>query len=191
VLEFGCGFYSTFTFLNRSVFPALVSLNCIENDVIWLEKVAARAGDDQRLRLKLVAEPLESILEEVPLKTFDLILVDSSTLAEKRAATIRALGMRCDGSTLVVIHDYEINAYRRAAREFPNRFEFPTFNPMTGVMWSSPRTLRAQLKNVRMTIDRHAGKVPLDDVQAWCGVFQQEVHTFEMLKGDELVREAK
>src|SRR5215212_3358405 len=53
VLEFGCGHYSTLTFLNRSAFPDLEKLQSIENDDTWAATVQKAASDD-RWTLKLV-----------------------------------------------------------------------------------------------------------------------------------------
>jgi predicted O-methyltransferase YrrM len=44
VLEFGCGHYSTLTFLNRAAFPHLVKLHSIENDSSWSETIRELPG---------------------------------------------------------------------------------------------------------------------------------------------------
>src|SRR5215207_10889023 len=54
VLEFGCGRYSTLTFLNRAAFPHLERLHSIENDSIWAETIHEAAKSDERWTLKLL-----------------------------------------------------------------------------------------------------------------------------------------
>src|SRR3982751_381755 len=54
VVEFGCGRYSTLTFLNRSAFPQLEKLESVENDVLWAETIQSAVGDDTRWALKLI-----------------------------------------------------------------------------------------------------------------------------------------
>src|ERR1700751_4542769 len=81
VLEFGAGFYSTLTFLNRSAFPDVTSVYSIESDSEWTSRVYEAAKNDPRLRIRRVPEPIESILAELDLAEYDLVLVDSSTEA--------------------------------------------------------------------------------------------------------------
>src|ERR1051326_6007095 len=54
VFEFGCGKYSTLTFLNRSAFPHLERLCSIENDESWAATIQNAAQADQRWALNLV-----------------------------------------------------------------------------------------------------------------------------------------
>src|SRR5215217_6843162 len=54
VLEFGCGYYSTLTFLNRGAFPHLERLQSVENDVTWAETIHEAAKSDERWTLRLV-----------------------------------------------------------------------------------------------------------------------------------------
>src|SRR6185369_3032091 len=54
VLEFGCGHYSTLTFLNASAFPHLERLHSIENDDAWAATIQEAAKHDRRWTLQLV-----------------------------------------------------------------------------------------------------------------------------------------
>ena len=54
VLEFGCGHFSTLTFLNRSAFPHLESLLSIENDDSWAATIEQAAKHDPRWTLQVV-----------------------------------------------------------------------------------------------------------------------------------------
>jgi hypothetical protein len=176
ILEFGAGFYSTLTFLNRTAFPGVTSICTIESDSDWISKVYAAAKDDPRLRIRHVPEPIESILPELDLARYDLVLVDSSTEAERRAAVIQELADRSTVTGLVVIHDFEIDSYKRAAKGFLNRVDYSAFNPCTGVLWHAKRDGEKKvLKGIRGIITRHAKALAPDDVESWATVFRKEL----------------
>jgi len=176
ILEFGAGLYSTLTFLNRSAFPGVTSVSTIESDSDWVSRVYAAAKDDPRLRIRHVPEPIERILPELDLADYDLILVDSSTEAERRAALIRQLANQSTGTGLVVIHDFEIDLYRRAAKGFLNRIEYSAFNPCTGVLWrASWDGEKKVLKDLRGIVCRHAKALAPHDVESWAAVFRMEL----------------
>ena len=173
ILEFGAGFYSTLTFLNRMAFPDVTSVCTIESDSDWISKVYAAAKEDPRLSIRHVPEPIESILPELELADYDLVLVDSSTMAERRAALIRQLANRPAGG-LVAIHDFEIDLYRRAAKGFANRVDYSSLNPCTGVLWHAKRDgEKKTLKNIRDIINRHAKVLTPYDVDSWAMVFHK------------------
>jgi hypothetical protein len=176
ILEFGAGFYSTLTFLNRSAFPDVTSVSTIESNSDWISKVYAAAKDDPRLRMRHVPEPIESILSELDLAEYDLVLVDSSTEAARRAALILELADRSTGTGLVVIHDFEIDLYKRAAEGFLNRVEYSALNPCTGVLWHAERDgEKRMLKGIRRIISRQAKALAPDDIESWAAVFRKEL----------------
>jgi predicted O-methyltransferase YrrM len=176
ILEFGAGFYSTLTFLNRAAFPDVTSVSTIESDPDWISKVRAAAKDDPRLTIRYAPEPVESLLPELDLGQYDLILVDSSTDAAKRAALVRELAARSDGTGLVVVHDFEIDLYRWAAKGFANRIEYSEFNPGTGILWHAKRDgVKKTLKSIKRIISRHAKLLPPDDVESWAAAFRKEL----------------
>src|SRR6185369_14608287 len=133
VLEFGCGHYSTLTFLNASAFPHLERLHSIENDDSWAQTIEEVAGSDLRWRLQLVKGEISESVAELDLESFDLILIDDSKISEQRAATIRAVAAKEPKHPWIVIHDFEFGEYRRAASAFPHRYRFRAYNPETGV----------------------------------------------------------
>jgi hypothetical protein len=176
ILEFGAGLYSTLTFLNLSAFPDVTSVSTIESDSDWISRVYAEAKDDPRLRIWHVPEPIESILPELNLSLYDLVLVDSSTEAASRAALIRELADRFTGTCLVVIHDFENDLYKRAAKGFLSRVDYSAFNPCTGVLWHSMRDgEKRALKSIRRIISRYAKALAPDDVESWATVFRKEL----------------
>src|SRR6185295_2581550 len=61
VLEFGCGNYSTLTFLNRFAFPQLERLHSIENDDSWASTMQEAAKDDRWKLQPGIGEISESV----------------------------------------------------------------------------------------------------------------------------------
>ena len=134
VLEFGCGRYSTLTFLNRTAFPHLERLHSIENDDSWAATIQQIAQEDRRWSLQLVEGEISETVSNLDLESFDLILIDDSKTSAQRAATIRAVGLKQPERPWIVIHDFEVEEYRRAASGFRHRHRFRAYNPETGVV---------------------------------------------------------
>jgi precorrin-6B methylase 2 len=161
VLEFGCGHYSTLTFLNASAFPDLERLHSIENDDAWATTIQEAAKDDPRWTLQLVNG---EICESVPdLESFDLILIDDSKTSAQRAATIRAVSAKQPQHPWIVIHDFEVDEYRDAASAFKHRHRFRAYNPETGVVANSSLNVRA----LNRSIQQHAKSLDPDNITAW------------------------
>src|SRR5690242_3885967 len=78
VLEFGCGHYSTKTFLQRAAFPDLDELQSVENDRGWAETMRAATRDDPRSTVTVVDGAISAAVSTFDLEAFDLILVDDS-----------------------------------------------------------------------------------------------------------------
>jgi len=171
ILEFGCGYFSTFAFLDRSAFPALTRLCSVESDASWLARIEGVVGSDARLQIKLVAEPMEATLAEFSPSDYDLVFVDHSTDPGRRAATIRALASWCTESSLVVVHDFEVELYRKAARAFPQRFEFRALNPSTGLAWKGASADRECLACLDRAIRCDSKRLKPDDRDGWTKVF--------------------
>jgi len=133
VLEFGCGHYSTLTFLNRSAFPHLERLHSIENDDSWAQAIQESTQDD-RWTLQLVNGEIAESVAHLDLESFDLILIDDSKTSVQRAATIRAIASKQPKHPWMVIHDFEVDEYRQAASGFNHRHRFRAYNPETGVV---------------------------------------------------------
>ena len=168
VLEFGCGHYSTKTFLTRSVFPDLKKLHSVENDVRWAQTIREAVKDDARSVVTVVNGAIGDVVRTFDLETFDLILVDDSTNAEERAATIHALCDLKPSNPWLVIHDYEVEEYQRAAAALKQRFTFKAYNPHTGLVsngafTSALRTLDRRLKN-------NSSRLRPDNVEGWLRV---------------------
>lgn len=175
ILEFGAGSYSTLTFLNRSAFPDVVLVESIESDPQWMAKISDAAKGDSRLQMRLMPEPIEDVLQEIPLDSWDLILVDSSTEATRRASLIEALARGRSVTALVVVHDFEIALYRKAAKGFRHRIGYSAYNPCTGVVWQGDSRPKRSLKDLSRIIHRYSKKLQPDDVQSWCAIFHKEI----------------
>ncbi|HEX7334962.1 MAG TPA: class I SAM-dependent methyltransferase [Pyrinomonadaceae bacterium] len=161
VLEFGCGYYSTLTFLNRAAYPHLERLQSVENDASWAETIHEAAKSDERWTLNLVRR---EIADSVPdLEAFDLILIDDSKTSAQRSATIRAVAAKQPQRAWIAIHDFEVGEYRRAAADFKQRHIFRAFNPETGVVSNSP----THLKSLDRAIKAKARTIEADQTGRW------------------------
>ena len=166
VLEFGCGHYSTLTFLNRSAFPDLERLHSVENDASWAETLQ-KVIKDQRWRLQLVDGPIAESVSLLDLEAFDLILIDDSKDSTQRKATIRAIASRWPQRAWIVIHDYEVDDYRKAAAGFKHRHTFKAYNPQTGLVGNSAHN---KVKPLDRLLKKNKNLKP-DDIEGWQRAF--------------------
>jgi len=134
VLELGCGDYSTPLFLNKTIFTQVERVLSLEHDQVWADKIKA-AFPDPRLQLVLVTEPLEDYLCLVKMHEFDLVFVDNGTDASTRAKTIEYIARNSTTGQKVVIHDYENQEYRDAARPFKHCILDGFRLPQTAMVW--------------------------------------------------------
>lgn len=172
VLEFGSGHYSTKTFLNRSAFPHLKQLHSVENDADWGETIRAAVRYDNRCEVKVVSGAMCDAVHTLDLEQFDLVLVDDSTSAEQRAATILSLSVLHPRNPWLVIHDYEIDDYRIAASGFKHRFAFKAYNPHTGVVFNGT-TARHAFKVLDHRLRANTARLAPDDVAGWVRVLHE------------------
>jgi len=173
VLELGSGYYSTVTFLNKDAFPHLQLLHSYETDEEWLQSIKNEVSDDRRVSMALVANEMADVVSSIDIEEYDLILVDDSTSAERRAKTIAALVERRPKRPCVVIHDFEVPAYRAAAGSALTQYRFRTYNPETGVLWHKTSDVGDVCKRLRVILNQHATNVSADDVQAWIRIFNK------------------
>lgn len=169
VLEFGCGYYSTLTFLNRSIFPQLERLQSVENDSSWGEILQDVAGKDDRWVLNLIQNEIANAVPNLDLEAFDLILIDDSTTSTQRAATIRAVANRQPQHPWIAIHDFEVEEYQRAARSFPKRYIFKSYNPQTGLICTKTDPRARSLNKI---LKEKSKSLEPDDIPGWLRAFQ-------------------
>jgi predicted O-methyltransferase YrrM len=179
ILEFGSGLYSTLTFLNRFAYPDVRNVTSIETDPQWMSKISTVASGDSRLRMHLLEEPIERGLENFALDNYDLILVDSSTDAKRRASLLDALARRRFLNAIVAIHDFEVSIYRAAAQSFGNRVECAAYNPSTGILWQTDPGRANTIRGISRIVHRYSKKLQPDDVQSWSAAFRKE-HRFKI-----------
>jgi predicted O-methyltransferase YrrM len=174
ILEFGSGLYSTLTFLNPFAYPDVCEIDSIETDPEWMSKISIAASRDSRLRMHLVEEPIERVLENFVHHDYDLVFVDSSTDANRRASLLRALARTKSLNALIAIHDFEVGLYRAAAQRFGNRVECAAYNPSTGIVWQSDPGRANTIRGISRIVHRYSKKFQPDDVQSWSAVFRKE-----------------
>lgn len=167
ILEFGCGNYSTLTFLNRSAFPHLERLHSVENDDTWAATIQGAAKGDPRWTLKLVNGEIADAVPDLDLESFDLILLDDSKTSAQRAATIRTAARQHPQHPWLVIHDFEVEEYRRAASGFAFCHRFRAYNPETGVVGNRV----AELKAIDRVVRSRAKVFEPDAIEKWMEVF--------------------
>jgi len=170
VLEFGCGHYSTKTFLEPSVFPHLKELHSVENDARWAETIREAVKHDARFVMTVVSGAIGDAVQRFDLETFDLILVDDSTSAEERAVTIRGLANLRPANPWVVIHDYEVEEYRRASSALKQRFTFKAYNPNTGLLSNSG--FPTALRDLDRRLKDNSSRLRPDNVEGWLRVLR-------------------
>lgn len=171
VLEFGCGHYSTKTFLNRAAFPDLKELHSVENDLVWAEEISEETKADTRGKLHITNSPICDAVSNFDLESFDLVLVDDSKTAVERAATIRTLSAFQPSNPWFVIHDYEVDDYQSASYSFKQRFTFKAYNPQTGFL--SNTSEERELKAIDKWIKTNSLRLEPDDVEGWLRVFRK------------------
>jgi|KBSSwiStaDraftv2_1062776.scaffolds.fasta_scaffold431737_2 precorrin-6B methylase 2 len=171
VLEFGCGHYSTLTFLNTSAFPHLEQLHSIENDDAWAATIQEAAKHDRRWTLQLVNGEIADCIAGLDLESFDLILIDDSKTSAQRAATIRAIAAKQPQHPWIVIHDFEVDEYRQAASGFKHRHGFRAYNPETGVVANRIN----EWKLIDQVIKSKAKLLEPDAISQWIDSFRQDL----------------
>jgi hypothetical protein len=170
VLEFGCGHYSTKMFLQRSAFPDLVELQSVENDANWAAAMREAVAGDARCHVTVVSGAMCDAVSKFDLESFDLILVDDSTNASDRANTIRALSGFDPSNPWFVIHDYEVEEYRRASSGFKERLTFKAYNPHTGLVANS--ALPSAIKTLDQRLKSYSSRLRPDGLESWLRILR-------------------
>jgi hypothetical protein len=173
VLELGCGNYSTKTFLNRAAFPHLQELRSLENDPLWARTMRLAVANDSRCTITFTSGLIADAVSALDLEEFDLIFADDSTNAEQRAATITAISALRPQNPWLLIHDYEVEDYQRAASAFKHRFAFKTYNPETAVVSNNNSAPFAEFKALDKRLKANSSQLEPDNVPGWLGVLRK------------------
>ena len=175
VLELGCGDFSSRTFLNTKIFPAVSVLKSLETDQGWLRKVSIDLKDDARFEPHYIPTQMAQGVERLDFNGFDLVFVDDSTSAEERAQTIRIISQKQPMIPFIVIHDFEVSNYRDAAKSFKYRYTFRSFTPQTGVVWNEGSHELGTLKKIDRTIKTFCRQYEPDDIESWKAAFEKGI----------------
>lgn len=162
VLELGTGWYSTPTFLNRKVFPALETLVSVEDNPKWY--LAAKAAHERDPRFELTDTLPASFAHH-----YDLIFVDNSDSHITRANTIHRVAEESSGS-LVVIHDAEDHSYVPQIELFEKHVTVQAYSKWTAVAGNNIMLPYSNPSYVDM-IEKNQHLEPTD-INGWMEIFR-------------------
>lgn len=130
ILELGSGVYSTNKLLE---YPALERLTSYEDHKAWYDEFGLR--DDKWVCI--LEGDLPGLVGRIDLDEFDLIFVDCSDTAPRRAQVLEALFSRRPDA-IVVLHDYEDSkrVCPMALAYFDNVMVYDTLWPGTAILWN-------------------------------------------------------
>lgn len=170
-LELGSGTFSTPSLLNKIVFPDLEHLTSVEDDGKWATTVLESINNDSRCNLELVAS-VADFVREADLSGFDCVLLDDSKTIPERSATILAISQNKTLRCPVVIHDFEVLSYRRAAASFDSIVECDAWRPVVGIAsnGSSPTSIDA-IKSICERV-KASRNIDSSNIAAWANVFE-------------------
>jgi len=171
ILELGSGSYSTGLFLNKKAYPNLERLDSYEDDLQWGRKIANDFSKDQRLHLNIVNYPINQNLVNINYAQYDLIFIDDSQKSSDRAKTIKEICNNNLGNSILIIHDFEMDSYRKAAKKIKHYFTFSSYTPCTGVLWQKGLK-NIQLFRVLDLINTYKNEYKTTDIEGWLTVFK-------------------
>jgi hypothetical protein len=169
ILEIGSGTYSTPNFLNKRIFPDLIKLESYEDDLKWANLVKDKFGTDNRLQLNVVEYPMYRSIKNIDISQFEIILIDDSQNAPDRTKTIIEFSKKSLKDKVLIIHDFEIESYRKAAKSLRHYFTFYSYTPCTGVLWNNGLKY-SQLKKILKLIEQNKENIATTDVEGWLKV---------------------
>ncbi len=166
ILEFGSGEYSTLAFTDKRIFPYLEALDSYENDETWAEKMRVRLAGNERVRVRYCAARMSDVAECIELDGYQLIFVDDSESWEERTKTIEVITSKEPMAT-VVIHDYEVKQYRKAAEGFRLKHRFAALTPNTGVLSNERQFSRGPFRRLAKAIREDPAARSITQVDGW------------------------
>jgi hypothetical protein len=172
VLEFGAGVHSTPLFINKSFFTTIQEVHTYENDAAWGARVQELIGADPKLHMHWVESEMEAAARVSCPNQFDLIFIDDSVDVIARSATIRAIAALQPTRAIVVIHDFEVDAYRRASASFDHRFRFRSVNPNVGVLWNGGLLRRRELRRLSQILRANGEAIRASNTHSWARLFE-------------------
>lgn len=146
VLELGTGVLSTSLFLNTQYYPDLIILDSYENNEAYFNTMRGKFSDC-RLFLELTNLSIADAVEPLSLVNYDLCLIDDSTTIEERSKTIQVVTAKCTDTILMVIHDFEHQAYINAVNPNLNVNSIKAILPHTALVWSKDSIVWSETKS--------------------------------------------
>lgn len=168
VLECGAGLFSTISFLNRDLFPDMERLVSFETSMEWKTRVESAASGDFRLEIR-ISDDIARDIASIDLRDWDVVFIDSGPTWVERHAVIRTLTPRLPQGTLMVVHDIEVDAYRKAASPLHRDYISKGMSPFTGIFTAAGMDsgVRKALRKWNKTLQREASAIPPNDVERW------------------------
>lgn len=170
VLEIGSGKHSTALFMNKAIYRHTEEITSYENNSHWFAMMKSVVQGDSRVDLRFREGDLSDYVKEVDVSRYDLVFVDDAMTAAARAATVEAVLRQ--NPKVVVIHDFEVFAYRRIAHRLSEPYRIKALLPNVGVCGNMTR---ADLRRIEVVISKNKAKIPVDDVGQWYDVFTTEL----------------
>ena len=167
VLELGSGLFSTLSFLNKDLFPDLEFIHSYENNPEWHAKVNEQTRRDNRITLTYVDGPLAVLVPGIELSTYDLIFIDDGTKAAVRAESIKAVVRHHSPHNVIVVHDFDVETYIRAAEGVSKQFTMKAYNPHTGILWDAAALTTRQLRLANRLIRKNVHRLEPTDAHTW------------------------
>ena len=173
VLELGGGNFSTYTFMDRTIFPEIEELITIEDNPEWGKYLESSLNKDNRFKLVYDIGNFAVSISELDLSKFDLIFIDNSTSSDTRSETIKIISEKNIGDAVLVIHDFEQKKYQIASNNLPYRYMFDALNPATGLIWANYNKVDyGNLKKINKIISNSNNKVDLINMVDWKNLFE-------------------
>lgn len=136
VLELGSGIHSTTIFLTK--FKNLIQLDSYENNISYAVTVKNNMPNHSAIwNYSIQPGAIYQQVKNIDLNNYDLCLVDDSTELEDRVKTIQTITSKPNNHCLIVIHDFEHQAYKDAVNKDSNYLvhEVTDITPHTGILF--------------------------------------------------------
>lgn len=174
ILELGSG-DSTKVFLNEIVYSYLKRLDVVENGPQFCkDNLLAISKEHIKCVPFLKDGKMARCIELMDLDNYEMIFIDDSTELKDRVETIKYVTKKAT-SPLIVIHDFENEAYQQAVYGGYDSFVFDFHLPYTAVLTklSYQKSLH---KSFNTLIKSYYNEFQGDSIQ-WAALFQHALDT--------------
>jgi spermidine synthase len=133
VLELGSGRVSTAFWASDHDGVSVAVVDSLEDDAAWAAIVSEMIPKVSRVRLRAVND-INETLKDLDITAYDIIFIDNATTVATRAQTINEIQARAAATSIIIVHDYENNEYRRMVPDGWAVTVFRHVRPYTGVI---------------------------------------------------------